>query len=164
MCKSNGKMLLPIRQNAGFNLIYYTMITSDSKAVVRYAGDEMLIGITPSGHAQVMDSNSERHAAATPIELLMIALGGCTVVDVVSILQKKRQNVSDYRIEVRGERREDFTRSFVKFFVHHIVRGRGISAEALTSAIELSDTKYCSVAATVRPAAEIITSFEIIEE
>jgi putative redox protein len=157
-------MFLFIRQNASSICSFNFMVPTDFKAIVRYAGDELLIGISPSGHAQVMDTNHERNAAATPVELLMIAVGGCTAVDVVSILKKKRQNLTNYHVEVRGDRRADFPRSFTKFFVHHIVRGRGISSEAVAQAIELSDTKYCSVAATVRPAAEIVTSFEIIEE
>jgi putative redox protein len=83
---------------------------------------------------------------------------------VVSILQKKRQEVTDYRIEVRGERRDEFPKSFTRFFVKHIVRGRGLAEQAVARAIELSDRKYCSVAATLRGSAEIVTSYEIIEE
>jgi putative redox protein len=94
----------------------------------------------------------------------MIAVGGCTAVDVISILQKKRQLVTDYRVEVRGERRAERPRSFTKFLVHHVVRGRGVSPEAVESAIKLSDEKYCSVADTVKPKAEVVTSFEIIED
>jgi putative redox protein len=94
----------------------------------------------------------------------MIAVGSCTAVDVVSILEKKRQIVTDYKVEVRGERREEHPRAFTKLYVHHIVRGRNVSPEAVESAIKLSDEKYCSVAATVKPTAEIITSFEVIDE
>lgn len=136
----------------------------DIKATIHYTGDETLIGISPSGHAQVIEANHERNRAATPLELLMIALGGCTAVDVIEILQKKRQKVSDYRVEVRGERRQDFPRSFTKLFVHHIVKGHGISSKAVSQAINLSDEKYCSVAATIRPGTEITTSFEVIED
>ena len=133
------------------------------KAVVQYAGDEFFIGTAPSGHAQAIDTRGERKAAPTPMEMLLVAVAACTAADVVSILEKKRQDVKDYKIEVSGERREEHPRAFVKFHVHHIVSGRGISEQALRQAIELSDTKYCSVAATVRPTAEITTSFEIIE-
>ena len=98
------------------------------------------------------------------MELLLIALGSCTGVDVISILKKKRQHVTDYRIEVSGDRREEFPRSFTRLYVRHIVHGRGLSEQALTSAIELSETKYCSVAATLRGSAEIVTSYEIVEE
>lgn len=98
------------------------------------------------------------------MELLLIALGSCTGVDVISILKKKRQMVTDYRIEVSGERREEFPRSYTRLNVKHIVRGRGLSELAVARAIELSDQKYCSVAATLRGSAEIVTSYEIVEE
>ena len=82
----------------------------------------------------------------------------------ISILKKQRQQVTDYRIEVSGERREQFPKSYTRLFVKHIVRGRGVSEPAVARAIELSDTKYCSVAATLRGCAEIVTSYEIVEE
>ena len=133
-------------------------------ATIHFAGNDFFVGITPSGHAQSIEASSERAAAASPMELLLLALGGCTGVDVISILKKKRQHVTDYRIEVSGERREEFPRSFTRLWVKHIVRGRGLSEQAVAQAIELSDTKYCSVAATLRGSAEIITSYEIIED
>lgn len=136
---------------------------SDYKATIQYAGDEFFIGTSPSGHAQVIDGKGERKAAATPMELLLIAVGGCTAVDVVSILEKKRQDVTDYKIEVTGERRDENPRAFTKINVHHIVYGRNVSEQAVARAIQLSDEKYCSVAATVRPTAQITTSFEIVE-
>jgi putative redox protein len=140
------------------------MSEESPKATVHYAGNELFIGISPSGHAQTLETNRERRSAATPMELLLIALGSCTAVDVISILQKKRQQVTDYRVEVSGERRAEHPRSYTRMRVHHVVRGRGLSEKALAQAIELSETKYCSVAATLRPAAEILTSYEIIEE
>jgi len=136
----------------------------NTHAVVEYAGNDFYVATTPSGHAQVLDGNSERSAASGPLELLMIALGSCTAVDVVSILKKKRQKVTAYRVEVRGERREDYPRSFRRMEVRHIVTGHGVSAEAVRRAVELSVDKYCSVAATLRPTAEIVSSFEVLEE
>jgi putative redox protein len=140
------------------------MSAEDAKATIHFAGDDMFVGISPSGHAQVLDTNHERASAATPVELLLIALGSCTAVDVISILKKKREQVTGYRVEVRGERRSDHPRSFTRMEVRHIVRGRNVSGKALAQAIELSETKYCSVAATLRPTVEIISSYEIIEE
>jgi len=95
---------------------------------------------------------------------LLIALGGCTAVDVISILRKKREQVTDYRVEVSGTRREEHPRKFTRMEVRHILRGRGISERAVAQAIELSETKYCSVAATLRPGVEIASSYEIIED
>jgi putative redox protein len=140
------------------------MTDKGNKATVHFAGNEFFIGVTPSGHAQAIETDSTRAGAATPMELLLIALGSCTGVDVVSILKKKRQQVSDYRIEVSGERREEFPRSFTRLQVKHIVVGHGLSEQAVAQAIELSDQKYCSVAATLRGNAEIVTSYEIVEE
>jgi putative redox protein len=133
-------------------------------AVVHYAGEDFFVGVTPSGHAQVIETNTERASAATPMELLLIALGGCTAVDVVSILKKKRERVTSYRVEVRGLRREEYPRKFTRMEVRHVLRGRGLSEKAVAQAVELSETKYCSVAASLRPAVEIVSSYVIEEE
>ncbi len=140
------------------------MSTDERKATIHFADNDFFIGISPSGHAQTIETDSARHAAATPMELLLLALGGCTGVDVISILKKKRQQVTDYRIEVSGERREEYPRAYTRLFVKHIVRGHDVSEQAVAQAVELSDQKYCSVAATLRGTAEIVTSYEIIEE
>ncbi len=134
------------------------------KATIHYAGDEFFIGTTPSGHVQTIDTKGDRKSAPTPMEMLLVSVAACTAVDVVSILQKKRQKISGYKSEITGDRREEHPRAFTKFHIHHIVYGSDVSEQAVARAIELSDTKYCSVAATVRPTAEITTSFEIIED
>jgi putative redox protein len=140
------------------------MDKAEAKAVIHSSGDGLFIGITPSGHAQVIETDSQRASAATPMELLLVALGGCTAVDVISILKKKREQVTSYRVEVRGDRREEHPRAFTRIEVRHIVRGRHVSEKSVASAIELSETKYCSVAATLRAGVEIVTSYEIIED
>jgi len=137
---------------------------ADLKATVHYGGNDFFIGISPSGHSMVMDTNGERRSAATPVELLLIAVGGCMGSDVVDILRKKRERVTDYRVEIRGERRTDFPRSFSKIQLHHIIKGHNVSEAAVKHAIELSDSKYCSVAATLRPTAEISVTFEVLQE
>ena len=139
-------------------------LSDDPKATIHYAGDDLFIGITPSGHALTLDTSHERASAPTPMELLLVALGSCTAVDVIAILQKKREQVKDYRVEVRGERRDEHPRSYKRMEVRHILRGTNISEKAVAQAIELSERKYCSVAATLRPTAEIVSSYEIIEE
>jgi putative redox protein len=140
------------------------MSTDGRKATIHFGGNDFFVGVSPSGHAQTIETDSGRHAAATPMELVLLALGSCTGVDVISILKKKRQQVTDYRIEVSGERREEHPRAYTRLFVKHIVRGHAISEEAVAQAIELSDQKYCSVAATLRGSAQIVTSYEIIED
>lgn len=139
------------------------MGSNNYTAVVKYGGDDLFVGVPPSGHAFVMDGNAERGSAPTPLEHLLVAVAGCTAFDVQPILEKKRQDVTAYRVEITGERRDDMPRAFIKFHVKHIVLGRNISEKAVADAIALSNEKYCSVAATVRPTAEITTSYEIIE-
>ena len=140
------------------------MPNKDTKATIHFAGNDFFVGVTPSGHAQAIETDSVRAGAATPMELLLIALGSCTGVDVIAILKKQRQQVTDYRIEVSGERRAEFPKSYTRLYVKHIIRGRGVAETAVARAIELSDTKYCSVAATLRGSAEIVTSYEIVAE
>src|SRR5262245_29051390 len=129
------------------------MADGDYKAVVQFAGDEFFIGTPPSGHAQTIDVKGDRKAAPSPLEMLLVSVAGCTAADVESILRKKRQDVTAYSVEITGRRREDHPRAFIAFHIHHIVHGRSVSEKAVADAIELSDTKYCSVAATVRPTA-----------
>jgi len=139
------------------------MTSGDPKAVVQLADDDLFIGYTPSKHAVAIDTDRERNLAPSPMELLLLALGSCTGIDVVSILRKKREQVTAYRIEVRGQRRDEHPRSYKRLEVHHILTGRSISEQSVAKAIELSEEKYCSVAATLRPTAEIVSSFEVIE-
>ena len=139
------------------------MSTSTYKATVQYAGDEFFIGTPPSGYAQIIDTKGDRRAAASPLELLLVSVAACTAADVISILEKKRQKVDAYRVEISGERKEDHPRAFIAFRVHHIVHGRSVSEKAVADAVKLSDEKYCSVAATVRPTATVTTSYEVIE-
>lgn len=139
------------------------MAGSEYKATVRYAGDELFIGTSPSGNSAAIDVKSDRKSAQSPLEMLLIAVAACTASDVASIMEKKRQDIREYLVEITGTRVDDYPRKFVAFHVHHIVRGHNVSEQALAHAIELSDTKYCSVAATVRPTATITTSYEIHE-
>lgn len=139
------------------------MSSKDPKAVIHLTGDDLFLAYTPSGLAVTIDTDPGRNSAPSPMELLLVALGSCTGVDVVSILKKKRQNVTDYRIEVRGKRRENHPRSYKRMEVHHIVTGRNISERSVAQAIQLSELKYCSVAATFRPTAEIVSTFEVIQ-
>lgn len=137
---------------------------SDTPTIIQYAGDDFFIATTPSGHAQAIDIKGGRRAAAGPLELFLTGLGGCTAADVISILHKKRERVTAYRVEIRSERREEHPRSFRRIELKHILRGHNISAEAVQQAIALSTEKYCSAISTVRPTAEIVTGFEIQEE
>ena len=134
------------------------------KATVRFVDEDLFLATSPSGHALAIDTDKERSSAPSPVELLLVALGSCTATDVAGILAKKRQHVTNYIVQVSGTRRDEHPRSYTSMKVHHILTGKSISAKAVAHAIELSERKYCSVAATLRPAVEIQTSFEIIEE
>lgn len=133
------------------------------KAIIKHTGDQLFVGTPPSGHSIAIDTKGDSGTAASPVELLLMSVAACSAADVVSIMEKKRQPLDEYTIEVTGERVSDYPRKFVAFHIHHIVRGRSISEKALADAIELSEEKYCSVAATVRPTAKVTSSFEIVE-
>jgi putative redox protein len=89
------------------------------------------------------------------MEMILIALGGCTAFDVVSILQKKRQDVTDFEILVHGDRTEEHPKVYTDITLEYVVTGHGLDPEAVDRAVELSETKYCSVSAMLRKAANI---------
>jgi putative redox protein len=124
------------------------------------------VGTGSGGHSVVLDAPAGRDSweGFKPSELLLAAVGGCTAVDVVEILRKKRQALSGLRISVHGEQQADPPHAFNEIRVHYEVRGRDINPQAVERAIELSQTKYCSVAATVRGVATIHTSFTVIDD
>lgn len=130
-------------------------------ASIDYAGDDFFIGTSPSGHAQVIDVNGERSAATGPFEMVQLAVGGCSGADVISILKKKRQQVTAYRIEVRGTRRSEHPRSYDRIEVKHIVTGHHIAEAAVAHAVQLSTDKYCGVISSLRPTVEVVATFEI---
>lgn len=133
-------------------------------ATVEYAGNDFFVATTPSGHAQVIDIDGQRSAATGPFELVQLALGGCTGADVISVLKKKRQRVTAYRIEIRSERREEHPRSYRRIEVKHVVRGYGVAEAAVAHAVQLSTDKYCGVINSLRPTAEVVATWEIQEE
>lgn len=102
--------------------------------------------------------------APTPMETVLACLAGCTSFDVVSILKKKRQEISGYSVETEAERNEEPPEVFTKIHIKYIVKGKNISKEAVERAIQLSYDKYCSVGAMLKKTAEITTSYEIIQE
>lgn len=112
----------------------------------------------PSGATMRLDTEGSDFR---PSELLMVGLAGCTGMDVIDILRKKRQAVTGFEVQVKGEQATDHPHQFVAIEVNYIVSGHNIDPEAVRRAIELSETKYCSVMATLRPAAPITTRFEV---
>jgi putative redox protein len=122
---------------------------STKTATIRLIDDRMRFEASVgSGHAIVLD-DGEGDAGARPAELLGAALGGCTAMDVISILRKKRQAVRHYEVRVSGVQGEDHPHAFSRFDVVHVIDGDAIDPEAVRRAIELSATRYCSVGATL---------------
>jgi putative redox protein len=132
-------------------------------ARLRYAGGEAFVAESQSKHA-IVTSFGHELSAPSPMELLLIALGGCSGADVVGILEKKRQRVSGYEIEVRAERRAEHPRIYTQIEVVHRLRGNGIDPKAVAHAIELSETKYCSVSAMLGASAQLSMRYEIQNE
>jgi putative redox protein len=121
---------------------------------------------TSTGHLIGMDSSKDHggsDAGPRPVELLLVALAGCTGMDVIAILQKKRQKVSAFSIRVEGDRREEHPRSFTQIRVTYEVAGEGIDPAAVRQAVALSEEKYCSVAAMLRLAAPITAEIRVTE-
>jgi putative redox protein len=116
-----------------------------------------------SGTRFLMDSAKEPHGPS-PVEALLAALGACCGMDVIGVLRKKRQVVTGYEVALEGERSPEHPRRFTRIEVVHRVRGRSLSAAAIEEAIRLSDTKYCSVYATLVPSVEIVSRYEIIPD
>ncbi len=129
-------------------------------AKVRWVGAEQFIAVGPSGHAVPFDSNRKSNTAPGPMEYLLHALGACTATDVVEILRKKRQKLEALEVEVSGERAADPPTVWIKLEIVYRLRGH-LSDKAVRDAIELSENKYCSVAAMLRKTAPIHFRYEI---
>jgi len=112
-----------------------------------------------TGHAVVMDDEAG-HTGAKPIEFALLALGGCTAFDVLSILRKKRQKVKGYEIELVAEQNPDPPMYFTRVFIKHRLWGE-IDPQAVEAAIHLSESKYCSVGAMISKTAKLEASYEI---
>jgi len=138
-----------------------------SDAKVTYVDGLQFIGEATSGHAIVMDGDIEvggRNTGTRPMELLLIGIGGCSGMDVVAILKKKKQEVKGLEINVKGQKAENYPKKFTDINLEFIVKGKNISEDAVKKAVELSMEKYCSVKATLEGSAKITWNWKIIEE
>ena len=134
------------------------------QAIIKQVSGITLVAKSDSNHWVVMDSGEKfggSLAGSTPKELLMMALGGCTAMDVIPILQKKKSPVDDFEIRISGEVREEHPQVFNNLHVEYILYGNGINPEDVERAIELSTTKYCAVSAMLRPAVKLTHSYRI---
>jgi putative redox protein len=117
-----------------------------------------------SGHHLLLD-DAAGGSGAKPIELVAVALAGCTAFDVITILrQKYHQKVTGYQVRVEAEQAERPPQIFTSVRIHHVVTGIGIEESALVEAIRLSEEKYCSVGAMVQKSATFHTTYEIVED
>jgi putative redox protein len=119
------------------------------------------IATSGSGHHLVIDDPAG-NTGAKPIELVAVALAGCTAFDVINILRKKRQPVTGYEVKVEADQTPNPPQVFTHVRIHHIVTGNDVSTQAVEEAIRLSEEKYCSVGAMVKQSAELHTTFEIV--
>ena len=135
---------------------------------VNWKGKKMsFVATREDGHSLTMDappSSGGDGEGFTPVELILAGLGGCTGIDIVTIMQRQRQQITSVEVKVTGTKRKELPHYFEAIDVHYLVRGRNISESALKRAIELSEQTYCSVRAIFRPEVKLAYSYEIAQE
>ncbi len=136
------------------------------KASIRWSGGVSFVGRADSGHDVVMDGAAEaggQNRGSRPMELVLIGMGGCTAFDVMHILRKQRQEVSDCVAEIDAERAPSDPKVFTRIHVHFKISGRGLDTKKVGHALELSATKYCSASIMIGKTANITHDFELVE-
>lgn len=134
------------------------------KARLKWVDGVCFLGESGSGHAVVMDGAPEgggRNLGPRPMELLLLGTAGCTSYDVITILKKSRQQVSDCWVEIEAERAEEEPKVFTRIHFHFVVSGRELKADAVERAIKLSAEKYCSASIMLGKTADISNDFEL---
>ncbi|ROH86309.1 OsmC family protein [Pseudomethylobacillus aquaticus] len=136
------------------------------KARIKWVENVCFMGESETGHAVILDGAPEaggRNLGMRPMEMLLIGMGACTSFDVVTILNKARQPVTDCVAEITAERADSIPKVFTKIHVHFVVTGRQLSAVQVERAVKLSAEKYCSASIMLGKAAEVTHGFEIVE-
>ena len=134
---------------------------SESKASVTWQEKKAFLGVSPSGHNVQIDADKEN--GASPMELILLGLGGCASYDVVSILQKSRQEVTDVRCELSANRAETVPAVYTDIHMHFIVTGQDIKDKQVEKAVNLSAEKYCSASRMLAQGGVNIThDFEVV--
>ena len=136
------------------------------KARVKLSEGMTFVAESGSGHAVVVDASPDvggRNLGARPMELVLMGLGTCSAIDVLHILRKGRQAVTDCVVELDGERADKDPKVFTRIQLHYVVTGRALDAKQVERAIALSRDKYCSATAMLAKTAEIRVDFEIRE-
>ncbi|MFV1973895.1 MAG: OsmC family protein [Thiohalobacterales bacterium] len=135
------------------------------KARIKWLEGAAFVGESGSGHSVVMDGPRDsggRDTGIRPMEMLLIGMGGCTAFDVMLILGKARQSVTDCVVEIDAERADTVPKVFTRIHVHFIVSGDGLSAKQVERAVRLSAEKYCSASIMLGKAADITHDFEVV--
>ena len=136
------------------------------RARVKWIENVSFVGESESGHAVVLDGALEaggRNLGMRPMELLLIGMGGCSSFDVVTILKKARQPITDCVAEMTAERADEVPKVFTKIHVHYVVTGKNLAPNHVERAVKLSAEKYCSASIMLGKTAEITHDFEIKE-
>ena len=136
------------------------------KARIKWVEGASFLGETESGHAVLMDGPADgggRNLGPRPMEMVLIGTGGCTAYDVVAILKKQRQQITDCVAEIQAERADTDPKVFTKIHFHFIVSGKDLKSEQVERAINLSAEKYCSASIMLGKTAAITHDFEIQE-
>lgn len=136
------------------------------KARVKWLQDVMFVGESGSGHAVVMDGAAEaggRNLGIRPMEMLLLGLAGCSAFDVVLILKRGRENVTDCVVDVDAERAETDPKVFTHIRLRYIVTGHSLDAGKVERAVKLSEEKYCSASAIIGKTAQITHTIEIVD-
>jgi putative redox protein len=136
------------------------------KARVKWIEDRNFMGESDTGHAVLMGSKAGKSGVAvapTPMEMILLGLGGCTSFDVIHILERGREAVTDCTVEMEAERAGEDPKVFTKIHLHFIVTGKGLNQAKVERAIALSAEKYCSASAMLAKTAEITHDFETVE-
>ncbi|MDO9053186.1 MAG: OsmC family protein [Gallionella sp.] len=137
------------------------------KARVKWVEQVSFLGETESNHAVLMDGSPAvggRNLGPRPMEMLLLGAGGCTSFDVISILKKSRQAVTDCYVELDAERADTDPKVFTKIHMHFVVKGKGINPDVVEKAIKLSAEKYCSASIMLGATAVVTHDFEVIQE
>ena len=132
------------------------------KAKVSWVEGMKFVGESESGHQVILDGANPGEGAS-PMEMILLAVGGCSSIDVVSILEKARQSVTACHVELAGERADSVPRVFEKIHLHFVVTGKGLAEKQVARAVDLSMEKYCSVSLMLEKAVEITHSYQIVE-
>ena len=133
-----------------------------NEARVTWVSEMQFVAETGSGHTLVLESGGETRGPS-PMEMLLVGMAGCTAVDVVHILQRMREFVTDVQVNVKGARAEQPPRVYTDIEVEYVVTGRGLSGEKVRRAVELSETTYCSASAMLGKTAVITNTIRILE-